>query len=276
MTPRVSVCIPIYNGAAYLAECIDSVLRQTYSDYEIILGDNNSRDNSFEIISRYVADNPDRRLVALKHDQTYPMAESWNRCVAAASGEYVKVLPCDDILADSCLARQAAILDQFKPVDLSCCGKFVMDSNGKPRFRVRSLSNGIHGGTTFVAQCLKAGRNQIGEPGSMLFRRAAFLELGGFDSELNYHLDFDLWLRMAERANLHYDRDCLCYYRLHQNSGTISLFAGIEEDFSKLLQKHETALGKLIGDRDRAWLPKKVWLITRARALFTKLTLAFE
>ena len=272
--PKISVCIPIYNGDAYLAECIESALAQAYPSFEVVLGDNNSSDRSFEIAAAFAARDP--RIVVVHQAETVPMAESWNRCVAAARGDYIKVLPCDDRLHPDCLAIQAEVLDADAGVGLAACGKTVMNSAGRPAFSVRSLPNGLHSGADFIRNCLRGGRNCIGEPGCMLFRRSTFSQTGGFDSDLEYHLDFDLWLRMAEQSALYYDRRCLVDYRLHGRSGTRSLFKRIGGDYVKLLEKHKNVVPDLTRPSTETWLKAKVWFLTRCRALVTQAVLAFE
>lgn len=197
------------------------------------------------------------------------MAENWNECVLAAGGDYVKVLPCDDVLDRNCIELQAAALDTHVDVDLCSCGKYVIDPPGDCLFRVRSLRDGLHEGTRFIAGSLKRTRNPIGEPGCVLFRRRAFLSSGGFDSQFDYFLDFDLWLRLTATSGLWYDRECLCFYRLHSASGTVALLRSIETDYLRLLDKHASVAVELNRPLTRRWLRLKVRVTSRVRALIT-------
>src|SRR5512134_2699028 len=107
-TPTVSVCIPTYRGAAHVAAAIESVLRQSFTDFELIISDDNSPDATVEIAAGY----KDARIRLLRNPRNLGAEGNWNRCLAAARGRYFKLLPQDDVLVADCLERQVAVLEQ--------------------------------------------------------------------------------------------------------------------------------------------------------------------
>src|SRR3954465_13746774 len=100
--PRVSVCIPTYRGAGHLRTSIDSVLMQTFRDFELIVTDDHSPDDTFAIASSY----GDPRIRCLRNERNLGAEGNWNRTLEQARGHYVKLLPQDDVLDPSCLQRQ--------------------------------------------------------------------------------------------------------------------------------------------------------------------------
>ena len=117
--PLVSVVTPVYNGAAYLAECIESVLRQTHGRFEHVISDNRSTDDSLAIARRYAAEDPRIRVVAHDEHLSHHLA-SWNRSMRLISDEaaYVKVVHADDWLFDACIERMVALAESHPSVGL--------------------------------------------------------------------------------------------------------------------------------------------------------------
>ena len=93
--PRVSICIPTYRGAAYLAATLDSVLAQSYSNFELWILDDNSPDDTQTIVARYT----DPRIKYVRNTQNLGPEGNWNKCMDLAQGKYFKLLPHDDLLA---------------------------------------------------------------------------------------------------------------------------------------------------------------------------------
>ena len=105
--PKVSVCIPSYQGEAYIGAAIQSVLAQTYGDLELIVVDDDSRDATGQV----VASCTDARLSWVSNVRNLGPEANWNRCLKLARGTYCTLLPQDDLLHPRCLERQVAILD---------------------------------------------------------------------------------------------------------------------------------------------------------------------
>lgn len=141
--PLVSICIPVYNGAAYIAETIASVQQQTYSNIEIIVQDNQSTDETMQIV-RTLADS-DRRILIAQNTKNLGMAGNWNACFARASGEFVQLLSADDLLTPTftriCLEE---LITDSKCVAVATDHLLLLNGENKLRkvkLQTRTLSN---------------------------------------------------------------------------------------------------------------------------------------
>src|SRR5689334_490580 len=124
--PLVSVCMPLYNGAAFLGATIESVLAQTWEDWELVIADDASSDGSLDVVRRV----PDCRIRILDACGNVGPASNWNRAVTEARGRYVKVLCQDDLIYPTCLAEQIAVLerDANNAVAFVCSRRDIIDS----------------------------------------------------------------------------------------------------------------------------------------------------
>ncbi len=94
--PKVTVCLPTYNSGEFITQAIDSILEQTFKDFELIISDDCSTDNTPEIIRSYLE--KDRRIKYLQNSQNLGLFMNWNRCLESASGEYITVFAQDDLM----------------------------------------------------------------------------------------------------------------------------------------------------------------------------------
>src|SRR3954466_6893882 len=129
--PKVSVCIDSYNYGRFLPEAIDSVLRQTFQDFEIVISDDRSTDDSFEIARRY--GEKDSRIRATQTSQNLGMIKNRNAGLALARGDYVKTLHADDFLCTTdALEKMVAVLDGNRAVSLVAAARQIVTEVGKP------------------------------------------------------------------------------------------------------------------------------------------------
>jgi len=131
-TPRITVLIPVYNREGYIAAAIDSVLAQSFTDFELLIVDDGSTDRSMEIISSYA--DPRIRIERNPYNKGGPWAR--NRGLDLARGEYVAMLDSDDVAAPERLARQNAFLDAHPNYALVGSGKHTLNASGK---RIKGL-----------------------------------------------------------------------------------------------------------------------------------------
>ena len=107
--PKVSILIPVYNREKFIAECIQSALDQTYTDFEVVVVDNDSDDGTWEICQRFAA--LDQRVRVFRNDTNIGPVRNWKRCVEEARGEFSKILFSDDCLEPKCLSQMVPKLD---------------------------------------------------------------------------------------------------------------------------------------------------------------------
>lgn len=210
--PGVSVCIPTYNYARYLPRAIESVLAQTYDDFELIVSDNASTDDTQEVLSRY----SDPRLEAFRNERNLGLFANFSRCLELASADVVKFVCADDWLDPAYLARTMPVLARNRDVALVTTDGFFVDEQG----RTFGLSTPEFEGGPVVraADALRtqAGSlNVIGMPSSVLLRRAAVEAAGGFDPRFAPASDVHLWLKLLSRWDIGWVSEPLCYLRVH-------------------------------------------------------------
>jgi len=106
MEPLVSVCIPAYNNASYIKETIDSILNQTYQNIELVVVDDNSTDNTYEIVSNI----QDKRVKVYKNEKNLGMSGNWNRCLELVTGDFVKLICADDLIEKDAIEKETRAL----------------------------------------------------------------------------------------------------------------------------------------------------------------------
>ena len=127
--PRVSIGIPVFNGEKYLQDALDSILTQTYSDFEVIVSDNASTDRTRDICRDYAL--RDRRIHYTRNEYNLGAAKNFNRVFQLSSGEYFKWAAHDDVIAPHFLIKCVEILDRNPSVVLCCSGVKIIDESGK-------------------------------------------------------------------------------------------------------------------------------------------------
>jgi glycosyltransferase involved in cell wall biosynthesis len=235
--PLVSVCIPVYNGQRFIAGTIESVLRQTLTDYELILVDDHSSDRSLDIMSAY----NDDRLRIVTNDRTLGPERNWNRCLKESKGRYFKLLPQDDVLSPTCLERQASVLDEDreKRTALVFCARAIIDAGGRTWMsrRYPSCRKGAVDGRRLIRRCLRFGTNLIGEPGSCLFRKELVSKAGFFDAGIPYVIDLDYWFRLLLLGDGYYLPERLASFRVSEGSWSVAIGKGQGAQFRGFVKK---------------------------------------
>ena len=203
--PRVSVVLPIYNAAPFLAQAIDSILKQSFADFELIAIDDGSLDRSGEILDR--AAQTDTRVTAL-HQSNAGVIATLNRGVALARGEFIARMDADDVAHAERFARQVSFLDAHPDVAAVGCAVTLIDEGGK---RIRDVDYPT--APEAVAAFLETG-SALAHPAVMM-RCDTVRAVGGYRAAYRYAEDYDLWLRLAERCRLANLSDRLLLYRQH-------------------------------------------------------------
>ncbi|MBE9046624.1 glycosyltransferase family 2 protein [Pleurocapsales cyanobacterium LEGE 10410] len=183
---KVSVIIPAYNGDRYIAKTIDSVLEQTYNNYEIIVVDDGSTDATSQVVRQY----GDRIRYLSQTNQG--VAASRNFGLTAAQGEYIAFLDQDDVFLPHKLASQVALFDNNSALGIANSGWQIVDQTGRLKAAVQPWQQ---------IPDLSAANLIIWKPvflGAMLFRRSWLERSPGFDSTLEQTPDVDLVLRLAQ------------------------------------------------------------------------------
>jgi glycosyltransferase involved in cell wall biosynthesis len=217
-TPKVSVCIDVFNYAAFLPEAVDSVLRQDFTDFEVIVVDDCSTDRSFEIAQSYAA--KDRRVIALRNEKNLGMVRNRNACLRPARGEYIKILHADDFLCtDDALTKMVAVLDSNRGISLVACSMQFVDPSSQKLNRWSWFENRkAVSGTSVITKCLREQRNLVGGPSATMFRRSKGAR--GFDEQFFHSADWEMWLHLLEQGAFCAINEPLVAYRRHANQQT--------------------------------------------------------
>jgi glycosyltransferase involved in cell wall biosynthesis len=235
--PTVSVCIPTYRGAAHIAETIESALAQTFTDFELVIVDDASPDETGQVVSRY----RDARLRYVRSERNAGVEENWNRCLRFARGRYFKLLPHDDLIAPDCLARQVAVLeaDNNERLALVFCARRIIDSRSRALMtrRYPRSSSGVIPGRAVVRNCIRSGANLLGEPGGLLFRTALARRVGAFDASLRIVTDLDYWARLLLHGDAYYLPERLASFRVSQGAWSVAIGTAQAAEFLAFIAK---------------------------------------
>jgi GT2 family glycosyltransferase len=211
--PKVSVIIPVFRQAHYLATSLGSLLAQTHADWEAIIVDDGSPDDVATAAAPYISDERFRLI----RQENRGLALARNAGIAAATGDYLCFLDADDGYAPTKLAQQLALLEGDPQVSWCYCDITTTDADFKPladQFLIadqpRQLSGDLFG------TLLQGG---YFPPHTVMVRRAVIDKVGGFDAALGGHADYELWLRLAGHGHAAvFLPEPLALYRTHEDS----------------------------------------------------------
>ena len=215
--PKVSVCIPTYNRAHYLVYSVNSVLDQTYSDFELIVCDDGSSDNTAEVVSQW----NDPRIRYIRHPENIGRSRNMRSGFDAAEGEYFIKFDDDDGLTPDFLARTVAVLDSEPTVDFVCTDHWIINAKGEKQ-ESATRENSAKWGKNRLKQGViedlirETFEYQSLQVGSTLFRRAALQEVDYMRPEADGCEDFDLLVRLAiAQKKGYFLPELLMEYRFH-------------------------------------------------------------
>ena len=224
MKPLVSICIPAYNGARFLRQCIDSILAQTFADFELLVVDDQSSDDTLSIVESYAAQDP--RIRVLRNEQNLGLVGNWNRCVELARGEWIKFVFQDDLIAPGCIERMLSACETDTAL-VACAREFLFDPETTQEVREWYLGSEstireawgkekkISAEKFCQATLRQLGTNLIGEPTAVLLHRRVFQIFGDFNPVLIMSCDLEYWARVAVHTGLMVIAEPLATFRVH-------------------------------------------------------------
>jgi hypothetical protein len=213
-SPRVSVTMPVYNGEIYLSETMESVLNQTFTDFEFIIIDDASTDGSWEVLSAYAA--RDSRIALSRNLENLGHRQTSNKTLALAQGHFIARQDQDDISLPDRLALQVAYLQQHPKVGLLSTAYFRQNSQGQRKFRQPPLTH------TEIRWKLLFGN--VLPHSSIMIRRELFQNGEPGYQEVSGPQDYDLWSRLVKRTHAATLPVPLLVYREH-DTGMTALYA---------------------------------------------------
>jgi glycosyltransferase involved in cell wall biosynthesis len=210
--PRVTVLTTVYNGARYLDEAIDSILAEEFSDFEYVIVDDGSTDETAAVLARAASHDP--RIIVLRNETNRGIAASANRGLAVARGEYIARLDSDDISMPGRFGREVAVLDARPEVALVSMNYESISADGV----VLARSHRDH--PSVVVEYLLNFSNALGGHSQVMIRRSAVEAVGGYDETCAASLDSDLWTRIVRQGRIVVLPEIGMRYRVHEESVT--------------------------------------------------------
>ena len=229
--PKISVIMPAYNAEKYIKEAIDSILIQTFPDFEFIIIDDGSTDSTAEIVNGY----SDSKIRFWPNARNMGVAATLNRGLDLACGEYIARMDADDISMRERFSKQVDYLDTHPNV--AVCGTAI-----------ELFCNEAVIGTRFPSTEPEKIKEDlffscgIAHP-SVMMRRTAILDLGGYDPAFNGMEDYELWCRVADKSKIATLSEILLRYRLHRSQVTQNPSPRYKEQMLNLKQRQITQLG---------------------------------
>lgn len=264
----VSVCLASYNSGGYLEAAVKSVVDQTYENWELIIVDDCSTDNTQEVVAGVASRLGDPRIRFVSNPVRLGMVANWNHAVELANGQFIKVLGQDDILKPDCLAVQVAKMQQYPEVTVVTCARQVVGPTGKPILVRRCFPHeGIYDGLKTIRRCVLAGVNTIGEPVSVLFRASTLGTRELFEVSILYFLDLDCWLRLLAYGDLYFIAEPKTLFRIHPAAATRKLENEAVADFFRLVDRVIARGHFHLSPLRRKWLRIKVHALFFARRM---------
>jgi glycosyltransferase involved in cell wall biosynthesis len=268
--PKVSVCIPTYNSARYLAEAIDSALRQKFDDFELVVCDNASTDETPEICSRY----KDARFRYVRFEELTNQAGNFNRCLSEARGEYLTLLHADDLLLPGFLADRVESLEDDPALGFVFGAVLIFDAHGVvldiygywPNDRTFKAGELVG---AFLIDCWVAFA-------SLMVRKSAADKVGPFRTDFSWGHDWDWFIRFAERFGSIYASKPLGANRMHAESGTAEHLVGAKNGHQEERMLKETLARLEVADSRFRKLRRPVLRAMSRRSLYYAANSLFE
>lgn len=250
MQPRISVCVPTYNGERYLRPCLDSILHQTFKDFELLLVDDCSNDSTPTILDEYARS--DSRIRVVTNERNLGLVGNWNHSISLARGEWIKFTFQDDLLREDCLEKMLAAAT--RPI-VFCRREFLFET-GTNEETIRLYNElpqipELFGNSTDIDPAtirdavLREPRNFFGEPTAALLHRSLFERFGLFNADLAQLCDLEYWVRVATNTGITYVADPLATFRYHESSTSAGNRDPIKDErvsiFDQLVIGHEYA-----------------------------------
>lgn len=241
----VSVCIPTFNAARWIRECLNSALAQTYRPLEILVVDDASTDETVRLVRSI----KDERIRVIINEENIGLTRNWNKCVQVSQGDFIKFLLHDDILYPNCIEKMMQLFVSnnalglvFSPRDI------ILETEPENPIAETWLRNyetlhtrfdvlaKINHGRELFSKYLSGGfqGNWIGEPSSVLIKKECFSHLGLFNTKLYQLCDMEMWLRIMFFYDVGFISEKLSAFRLHLDSMSVSNLTSLRNCFDPL------------------------------------------
>ncbi len=265
---KVSVIMPAYNAEEYIAEAIKSILDQTFENFEFIIIEDGSKDNTWRIIQEYAEQ--DMRIVALRNNQNLKLSKTLNRGIKIACGQYIARMDADDISLKDRLAKQISYMEQNPQIGISGGAMQIIDKGGKVIGQRR-----YHLTDSEIRKYIFR-YSPFSHP-LVIMKRSVLEKAGYYDNEYNPAEDYDLHFRLGQHSKFGNLSDILLKYRVISQSMTTGSTRKMELKTLDIRKKAHREYGYRMNFFDKVyWLlqytslfivPSKIriWLFNKIR-----------
>jgi len=221
---KISIILPVYNGEKYIAKSIESIINQTYTNWELIIVNDCSKDNTLKICKSFAA--KDKRIKVFTNKINLKLPNSLNAGFNEATGDYYTWTSDDNIFKPEALTTMVSVLDNNQDIAMVYADYSNIDSDDKIIEDVKQKD----------AEYLMTGDNWCGA--CFLYRADIAKKVGNYDASLFLAEDYDYWVRIARYGKIKHITDNLYLYRIHGGSLTATRTQEISSQTYKLLEKH--------------------------------------
>ncbi|MFN3530991.1 MAG: glycosyltransferase family 2 protein [Candidatus Brocadia sp.] len=206
--PKVSVIIPTYNRSEFLSSAIASVLNQTFQDFEIIVVDDGSKDNTPEVVNRL----NNKKIKYIRNEINKGEAGARNTGIINSNSEYIAFLDDDEWLPEKLTLQVDLLKNSPTKVGVVYTGYIEVDrTSQKILWKMVPVKKGNIYKDMFI-------KNYVGIPSTVIARRACFEKIGLFDESVVYPTDYDMWIRISKEFHFEYIKKPLVKYYIHKNT----------------------------------------------------------
>lgn len=217
--PLISIVLPVFNGEKYLNLAIDSVIEQTYVNFELIIVDNNSTDSTRDIIQKYTARDKRVKSFICKEKGIVP---ALNKGLSKCNGTFIARIDDDDIWLTNKLEVQLEFFKHNPLLTLIGTSIILIDEKGNKLPPRRAFNNGMSLNQKQISR--KLNRNNLFCHSSILIRKEVMEEMGGYSSRFTHCEDYYLWFNVVKNHNAEILENQLVYYRVHKESISIDSY----------------------------------------------------
>lgn len=250
-TPKVSILLPNLNTRKYLDERIDTIFKQSFTDWELVIVDNDSDDGAWDFFKQIAALDNRVRISQARRNGMYA---NWNNCIELARGQYVYIATSDDTMLPECLEQMVDALESHPQCDIAHCCLTVIDENGNPLpTQWDQLDKELFYGDFIKRKHIRkapydgyvhAGWYTVYSITQLLIRRSLFKKIGLFRNDFGSIADFEWEMRATLVADVIHIPRYLATWRVHQQQATQHEYLYTADFCQKLIDMIEFAFNK--------------------------------
>jgi glycosyltransferase involved in cell wall biosynthesis len=248
MDDLVSIIVTSYNHSEYLDQRMKSLLNQTYRNFEIIVVDDCSTDDSLEVLKKFELE---EKVTIYTFKQNHGYADACNVGVGLCHGQYIMFAECDDFNEPTHVEVMVKALQTHSSAGIAFCRSNMVDAKGEKlcedfKFREKKFQKRCSNDTLILSKEMQRFllfHCVIPNMSAALIRKKNFLEVGGFDRSYRICADWDFWCRISKKCNCFYSTLSLNNFRTH--STTVRNTSGVEVSMSEILRLLNNAIAKI-------------------------------